>query len=330
MLSAMRSAPLFTTAPPARRPAGLLLLAALWAGGGVPAAAAQDPPRLEVLERHTLPLRELSGLARVPRPDGGPELYAVGDAGFEVAHFRRHPAAPGAGLRIRSPVRPAPAGDSQWEAAAVDGCGNLCVLAEDSGRVTCFDAGLTRTLGHFDLDPSGVAGLAGPWRREENSRGEGMVLTGNGHLLLLKEKRPALLVEFGPPGHSPRGWNAGAAADQPDCRIPPPAPVLVALKVWEFAKSLRRQAEDASELAAGPDGRLYLLSQQSALLFRLEARLKPGENKVHADAVWRLPRDFGTAEGLVLDADLHPWVALDLKQTDQPNLFRLSSLRALR
>jgi hypothetical protein len=34
------------------------------------------------------------------------------------------------------------------------------------------------------------------------------------------------------------------------------------------------------------------------------------------------------AEGLVLDDGMHPWVAIDIKQTDRPNLFRLSPLNA--
>jgi hypothetical protein len=302
----------------------MALLLALEASGAARAADADVLPRLQVLEPYTVPLLEISGLARAHGKVDELELYAVGDATHDIARLRLSASGRKPSIEVRSPAAATAA--SQWEAAALDGCGNLFVLAEDSSRVTRFDAGLTRTLGGFDLDPSGVDGLSELWRKEGNSRGEGMVPMRDGHLLVLKEKRPSLLVEFGPGGETAMGWSAEALPAAADCFVPPPAGKLVALKAWKFSKPLRKLAEDASELAVGPDRRLYMLSQKSALLVRLEAILRPGENKVSAAAAWRLPKGFETAEGLVIDAGMHPWVGLDLKTTDRPNLFRLSPL----
>jgi uncharacterized protein YjiK len=103
---------------------------------------------------------------------------------------------------------------------------------------------------------------------------------------------------------------------------------LVALKAWEFSDPLHELATDASEIALGPDGRVYLLSQESATLIRLEKTLKPGERKVGMEhgAYWRLPRGMDKAEGLVIDNGMHPWIGIDIKQANRPNLFRLSPI----
>jgi uncharacterized protein YjiK len=289
-----------------------------------PAGGSEQLTRLDVLESHTLPLQEVSALAPIARANDSLDLYAVGDSSYEIIRFRRS-ASGVSDIKSRTLVPRGAPKTSQWEAAAVDGCGKLYVLAEDKSRITYFDAGLNESLGHFDLDPSSVKGLAKRWN-QKNSLGEGMVLMRQGHVLLLKEKNPPLLVEFGSPGSRAQGWNVELGLGAEDCFVLPPAPTLVARKVWKFSKHLEKLADDASELTVGPDGRLYMLSDKSALLLRLEDRLKPGEDKVKASAAWQLPKGFEKAEGLVIDASMHPWVALDRKDKDQPNLFRLSPL----
>ena len=44
------------------------------------------------------------------------------------------------------------------------------------------------------------------------------------------------------------------------------------------------------------------------------------------DAYWKLPADLKKAEGLIIDADMRPWISIDIKQKDKPNLFRLSPI----
>jgi hypothetical protein len=43
-------------------------------------------------------------------------------------------------------------------------------------------------------------------------------------------------------------------------------------------------------------------------------------------AYWRLPHGMDKAEGLVIDDSMHPWIGIDIKQANRPNLFRLSPL----
>jgi hypothetical protein len=73
-----------------------------------------------------------------------------------------------------------------------------------------------------------------------------------------------------------------------------------------------------------------LQSQESATLIRLEKHLSPDEGKVSADhgVYWKLPAGTEKAEGLVIDQAMHPWVCVDIKQTDKANVFRLSPINA--
>jgi hypothetical protein len=75
---------------------------------------------------------------------------------------------------------------------------------------------------------------------------------------------------------------------------------------------------------------VYLLSQESSTLIRLEKVLKPNEDKINVDhdVYWKLPRGIEKAEGLVIDAEMHPWIGIDIKQKDKTNLFRLSPIES--
>lgn len=331
---------------------------------------------LEIVGQYGVPIRELSGLAIAMPPtppvpsapsengeDKAPasdatdlHLYAVGDITHEVARMRIDPASGMMDVRV-SDVAPAlgrDAGDhSQWEAVATDGAGTVCMLDETRGEISCLDPGLDRERARFNLrieDAPDMKGLERAWEQHSNSRGEGMILLRNGHILVLKEKRPAMLIEFGPEGEAPMGYGAesflregevfsfsrpSGRTDEPGAS-PAAAPArsvatLRALKAWAFSDRLNELAKDASEIALGPDGRVYLLSQESAVIVRLEKDLKPTEKKVTADgdAYWHLPAGMpgrNKAEGLVLDREMHPWIGIDIKQQDRPNLFRMSPL----
>lgn len=309
-----------------------LILASCVFGGLTQAGAEQQAMvnpggKLETRGQYVIPLPELSGLTLGKA--GGLEILAIGDAGYGLVQFSLD-GATGEGRSLVHDLGPrlgAPVGSaSQWEAIASDGVGNLCILSETTSELVCLDRELN-PLARFSLDVSPDAKLKALREAEPNSRGEGLLLLRGGHVLLLKEKEPALLVEFGPPGAAPMGYDqdrflaAGEAFRWP-------AGSLVALKTWEFAKGLKDLAQDASELALGPDRRLYLLSQKSATLVRLEARLGLDDKKVHEEAYWQLPGNLDKAEGLVIDDTLHPWVAIDSKRLDRPNLFRLSPIPA--
>lgn len=319
------------------------------------ADAAGNPKKaLTVTQQYNVPIAEVSGLAIVrstkkenkETDEDGVNLYVVGDKTREVARFRFsgmadaiidvHDAAPVIG-KDKKDV-------SGWEAIAADGKDTICMLNETRSKISCLDLGLQQDRGNFSLDTSSISDLDSAWRAHSNSRGEGMILMKKGHVLVLKEKEPPMLVEFGPEGDIPMGYGPATflqeddsfvglsdkadQPNQPDRRAPPQR--LVALKTWKFSARLSDLAKDASEITLGPDGRVYLLSQEGSALIRLEKTLKPDENKVGVDhgAYWNLPAGLEKAEGLVIDNHMRPWIGIDIKQTHKPNLFRLSPIEA--
>ncbi|MEO7560091.1 MAG: hypothetical protein ABIT23_07560 [Nitrosospira sp.] len=329
-----------------------------------PGAAPGSPQKtLTIAEEFNVPIAELSGLAitRTLKDKSGNgsvgtggesiNLYAVGDASYEIARFRIDGASGAAIINaqdVADIVRERKADTSQWEAIATDGRDTLCILSESGSEISCLDHRLEHHRGSFTLDVSSIGHLNAAWKARPNSRGEGMILMKKGHVLVLKEKQPAMLIEFGPEGDSPMGYGPAAFLQDDEeftgLRTDFEEPIvyranratfpfqrrLVALKTWEFSEHLRELATDASEIALGPDGSVYLLSQESATLIRLQKILKPDEDKVSLDrgAYWNLPAGLEKAEGLAIDDDMHPWIGIDIKQASKPNLFRLSPIDA--
>lgn len=301
--------------------------------------------KLAVTGRYNVPIAELSGLAIVRSVEGAGQmagansisLYATGDASYDVASLRIDSSSGDVSMRVND-VAPVlgkhPGNASQWEAVATDSRNTICMLSETHSEVSCLDLSLKKELGTFKLDVSGIKRLDHVWEEQPNSRGEGMILMKNGHVLILKEKQPSMLIEFGPKGDSPMGYDSdtflqhGEAFAIPQSK--PQSKFLVALKIWEFSDRLGELAKDASEIALGPDGRVYLLSQESSTLIRLEKTLKADEEKITVDhdAYWNLPTGIEKAEGLVIDDQMRPWIGIDIKQKDKSNLFLLSPIGA--
>jgi hypothetical protein len=313
---------------------------------------------LTVTQQYNLPITEISGLAIVrPTKKASKEadedkvnLYAVGDKTRQIARFRINDSADAIiDVHDAAPVLGRDKKDaSEWEAIATDGKDTICMLDETRSEISCLDRGMQQAQGNFRLDTSGISDLDSAWKAHSNSRGEGMILMKNGHVLVLKEKEPPMLVEFGPEGDVPMGYGPATflqegdsfdglspinpkeadQPNQPDHRATPKR--LVALKTWKFSARLSDLAKDVSEITLGPDGGVYVLSQEGSVVIRLEKTLKPDENKVGVDhgAYWKLPAGLEKAEGLVIDNHMRPWIGIDIKQTHKPNLFRLSPIEA--
>ncbi|ARO87914.2 hypothetical protein EBAPG3_009110 [Nitrosospira lacus] len=341
--------------------AACIYLACAWGSFGNvafsgPEAALGIPQKpLAIREQFNVPIAELSGLAivrAIKNRNGGTNevsLYAVGDSDYQVAQFRIDGVSGTVIIEahdVADTIGRSEGDASQWEAIAADGKDTICMLSESRSEVSCLDQDLQQARGSFALDVSSIGQLDSLWKVHSNSRGEGMILMKKGHILVLKEKKPALLVEFGPEGDSPMGYGPTTFLQEDEAfsglktgsedpivyranrAIFPFQRRLVALKMWEFSNHLRELATDASEITLGPDGGIYLLSQESSTLIRLQPILKPSENKVGLDrgTYWKLPPGLEKAEGLVIDSDMHPWIGIDIKQAGKPNLFRLSPL----
>ncbi len=273
------------------------------------------PAKLAVRDVADIPLREVSGLAV-----HGPDLLAVGDHDpvvFTAPLGQWPPRWRGvdlAGVAL-------PDGGVQFEAVEPAGDGDILILQEQPARVLRLDIGTPSLLAALTLEVPDGHRLRQPWLGDRSSRGESLLLAGGGHLLVVKEKDPAAILEFGPAGDAAVGWRRG----DPTAPPPPGDASLTVLATWWPTGELADCLPDVSDAAIGPDGRLYLLSDQGSAIARLPDRLDPAGGDVGAAAVWRIAGKPENAEGLAILDDGTPLVALDTK-SPRRNLLRLDPL----
>jgi hypothetical protein len=141
-----------------------------------------------------------------------------------------------------------------------------------------------------------------------------MVLLPGGHLLVAKEKKPAALIEFGPPHSASRGLaRGGVLADGERWPIKKGHHRFVALASWLPDKALTKTCADFSDLEIGPEGFLYLLSDKSSTIARLDDLPEGGGTARFLDA-WRLGDLDGKPEGLAFTARGCAVVGLDTRK----------------
>ena len=140
-----------------------------------------------------------------------------------------------------------------------------------------------------------------------------MLLPG-GHLLVAKEKKPSALIEFGPPHSRSQGLRRGGGLpDGGRWAVKKGHHRFVALAAWLPDKRLAKACADFSDLEIGPDGYLYLLSDKSSAIARLED-LRAGDGAAACRDVWRLDDLEGKPEGLAFTAQGRPIVGLDTRK----------------
>jgi hypothetical protein len=188
------------------------------------------------------PIPEVSGACFV-----GDRLVIVGDAKPVVA-WTRWEGKPGDWKTLNVAKLPgAPAETGQFEAVEHLRDDVVVVLCEEPALLVAVDLTEGAVVGWWRLTVD-LKGVAKSWRKEPNSHGEALFF-GEDRLYIVKEKKPALLIEFGPAGQASRG------NPRPGTWTPPPKGELVALATWDVELS------DVSD-ACVHDGKVWLLSDQ--------------------------------------------------------------------
>lgn len=256
-----------------------------------------------------IPLREVSGLAWAAGP-GRARVFAIGDAstrllttsGQSLAALR---VADWSGSDLREwPARfgALPIGAaSQFEAVAGDVTGQCLLLQEKPARVTVCDVSAKVVTCSIQLVAT-LPELANAWS-SGRSGGEGLLLMRQGHLLVVNEKDPALLVEFGPAGDPPLGLGRQSWLE-PDARWQSPGGwvSLVSLAAWAVPAGAVDLLPDLSDATIDPAGRLVLSSDQGASLAVAEAGAA-GSQEFRVIAGSRVAGLRGKLEGLCTLAD---------------------------
>lgn len=273
------------------------------------------PPKLDVRDVADVPLREVSGLAL-----HGSQLLAVGDHDPVVfAAPRDQWPLPWRGIDCDG--LGLPDGGTQFEAVVSTGGDTVLVLQEQPARVLQLDIATPALLGELSLDVPEGHPLRQTWLGDRSSRGEALMLADRGHLIVVKEKNPAAILEFGPPGDAAVGWRRGGPTSAPAHGNA----TLTALATWRLGADLSEWLPDISDATVGPDGRIYLVSDQGSAIARLPDSLDPAGGTVEAAAVWRIAGSPKNAEGLVILEDGTALVGLDTKSPKR-NILRLEPI----
>jgi uncharacterized protein YjiK len=273
-----------------------------------------------------IPMLELSSLTALPSDDGTVDLLTLGDDDTRLAtlHLSR-------GLRTLRftavDVAPVMRSDEreQYEGLARDGAGRVFVAQEWPARIHVLSSALDAKAQTIALDWSSLVDVTDAGAL--NLLGEGLLLLRNGHVVVVKEAEPAALIEFGPAGDEAAGISPatmlGAGETWPlagDAFV-----TFEPLHVWRVPHDARHILKDLSDVALGPDGRLYVLSDESRLLADIGTRLDTRADTLRPRRHWDLPHAMEHCEGLAF-AGASPIIVTDRKN-DAPTVFVLEPLR---
>jgi uncharacterized protein YjiK len=281
-----------------------------------------------------LQLREVSGICERAAGDGRPrQLLAIGDDSHHVLVGDLDPEVPGSFARhdlepLLDEAGVRAGGSSQWEGIDTDETGRVFVLREVPGTVFVFDPELRALLHVLALTVEDDPGEQQAWEADENALGEGLLLLRNGHLFVVKEEKPRQLLEFGLPGERAQGLR-GDLLVAGDGEFPAPEEARATfhmLSAWDLGGEALARIGDLSDVAIGPDGRVYILSDESRCIARLQPTVPPEGGIVAVDRIWGLPERLHQPEGLVITGDWDVLVATDHEE-QRDNLFLLGGLR---
>lgn len=275
-----------------------------------------------------VPLREVSGLC-LARLAGEYRVMAIGDSTTRLAHAVVSAEPDWSMFELDELLHDLDADDPQLEGITADGSGCVLLLQEGPARAIAIDTEHDRRVSIIHLAVPQDTELGQSWRDDASSRGEAIVLMRDGHLLVAKEKRPPSLIEFGPAGDPVLGLDPSALLPSDGSFRPPDGDEVtyVALAVWPLGDEAAASLADVSDAAVGPDGRLYLLSDQSASVARVALPDDSIGDQVVLDQVWVIEGEPDKAEGLAILPDGRAVVALDTKRPED-NLLLLGSVLA--
>jgi uncharacterized protein YjiK len=289
---------------------------------------------LRITESFTLPAVEISGLAWRKNPETKRrELVVVGDRDHKIHIIDWENRNPFRSREIDLKPLEAKEGSesaqSEWESVFSDESGRLFIVQERPSQVVIVSADLSKIEGRITLGLSSLAKSDATSSENSNSGGEGLVPLKNGHILVVHEKNPLQIIEYAPAGEPAQGYHSDLAIEKKG-RFPLPSPsssAFVAAHTWRLSAEREALFEDSSGLNSDDDGALYLLGDQKNLIGHIGRKLKTDKAKVKIDRLWSLPSSIRQPEGMVIDEEGRPIIAVDRKNAKHPNLFLLSPLK---
>lgn len=302
---------------------------------------------LSIFSHNNIPLREISGSYLFhSKEDNKDYVYTIGDASSEISISEIDIASKKISntyyIDIRKKIldkysictakniKPCKKMldymTKQWEAIYVDPKKRIFLLNESLATILVYDQvteDITQTinLSRFTLEKKPKDTVMS--YLDANSLGEGFLPLNNGHILVAKENYPPSIIEFGPSGSEPSGFNESLLVKEGA-----PFPLLGKretmdpLFVWELPSGF--QSCDISELMYSPERGLNILSQKCQMIMEL-SDLKTDKKSLLMENTYSLPRTIQKAEAFVLLPKKGEFIVFeDKKSVIQHNFYFLS------
>ena len=302
---------------------------------------------LKIEKAFQIPLRELSGLSLKKKSLDTYEIYAIGDrhpiinileyhlktkklvqkGRFDFAHAISARFLPCHSDLIASCSKLKKSLTAQWEAVATDASDRIYLLNEQLATIMVYEPTkdtITHTLNLESFVLSNSKTKDQDYRDQENNAlGEGLILLKNNHILIAKERMKTSIYEFAGVGESPKGYQSALALGKDDIfELNEENKPLYPVHRWKLLRGFSHC--DLSEIAIGPDGKLFGISQKCKWISSIHD-LNPKKKRLKFLKTWRLPSEIDRAEAfVVLDSQGTFLVAEDRKSKTHKNLFLLA------
>lgn len=288
---------------------------------------------LDIVESYTIPAVEISGLAWRTNPKTkSRELLVVSDREHKIYLVdweNRKTKFDVKTIDLKTLDASLATEQSEWESVFSDETGRVFLIKEHPAQILVLSPEMDKIEKKISLKVGNKTDEEIAWHRDENAKGEGLMPLKNGHVIVVKEKDPLKVIEFAPEGNKASGYSPDLSIETKGQFILPKADAVDfdPVATWSFTKEIESLLEDSSGLNVDAKGTLYLLSDQRNLIALLGPKLSTMKKVITVSKLWSLPSRLKQPEGMVIDDLSRPIIALDRKNTDQPNLFLMSQMK---
>lgn len=287
-------------------------------------ANAKQSSQLSVKESYTVPAIEISGMAWRNNPaTNKKELVLVSDRNYAlyiINWAERKTKFKVNKIDLLALKSKDDGAQSEWESIFCDESGRVFIVKESPAKLIVLSPDLktiekTILLNH--LLPN----------QKSNSGAEGLLLLNNGHFLVVNEKDKLEIIEFGPASEKPSGFTPAISMENNgQFPLEKLKEKYAVLHSWKPDKNTLKHLKDSSGVNTDHNKRLYLLSDEKETISLIGDQLSSKVQSFSGIRYWKLPRRMKNPEGMVINKNGNPIIAVDIKKTDRPNLFVLSDL----
>ena len=207
----------------------------------------------------------------------------------------------------------------QWEAIYVDPLKRIFLLNEPLATILVYDQKKQDITHRINLNNFSLEKKLGKFSKDPNSQGEGLLPLRNGHILVIKESKPSLIIEFGLATEKAQGFSKNLLVDEKNnFTLTEEKIQMIPLAFWKLPKEF--SSCDLSELNYSREGKLEILSQRCQALIKIKD-LEVEKKIVTIEKIWNLPRALKYAEAFISLEKTGDFIVFE----DKKNIFEKNS-----